>query len=315
MNGQSEKNAHYHGSWPSFLTTRDAKWRCLPIVALAATMFVATHIPARRQEAFAWSNAGTWDIQGKTVTIMIHMRESGSVFDLLRLRRSSDMAASLRARYVHPDSCRRATASATHRWTCVELTSSWTLDSLWMPHRSQRYVQAVANSGIDDDEANESPRLPLVAYSAEVDTSGLYSLDIHMLNGPPSSDSIWVNVIGGRLVNLGNCRSVVDGSVLVDAGNRKSRTKWDMAWHAGMYALLSAMTFRVAVLLQLNSFAVASLALGICIYGAVDEITQVAVGRKMSLSDWGCDVGGVLFAWYLVQRPRLTDLRMKRAPS
>ena len=93
---------------------------------------------------------------------------------------------------------------------------------------------------------------------------------------------------------------------------------WDKLWHflafAGLaYLACIAWTMQPHSALKLPQFGIVLLAFSL--YGALDEITQIPVGRTCELADWWADVFGTLTGVLLFIATSAVGRRIVRPPQ
>jgi hypothetical protein len=142
---------------------------------------------------------------------------------------------------VQAESYTRRVDSTTHTWAevGVETTAETAVSG-----QSGTYLQALSLYGADEGVVNESLAAPFVEFTVTVSQSGVYDLDVLMASLGVDSDSMWVSITTGTLVNTEGM-TTVDQAVLAESSasdgsfQRSDGGLWDL--EAGTHTIVVSM--------------------------------------------------------------------------
>jgi parallel beta-helix repeat protein len=176
----------------------------------------ALHVDTSTNGVFQSRNAGQWYLTAGTHTFRVSMRESGATIDSLQLSMPQVTPIS-GATEIQAESYSSRADANNHRWWAVNTEAPGVGSFSGATGPSQDYLQSLNLSAQNTTVGNLSPAGPDAEYTIQVVTPGVHSLQLRVAGIDSSSDSLWVTIPTGTLVDAqGNSLS---GTSLLVATN------------------------------------------------------------------------------------------------
>ena len=153
--------------------------------------------------AFATADAGKWRLPFGISTVRISMAESGAAIDSITVARSTDPTPLVGVTQIEAENASRLDAASGHDWFVVDADTAGVGSFTGASGPDGDYLQSLTTAGADSGAANTSPAGPTADFPIQVIDETTYLLRIKGAGPTFTSDSVWVEIIGGGIVNPG----------------------------------------------------------------------------------------------------------------
>ena len=165
----------------------------------------ALHVETNTRRAFEWLDAGVWDLPSGDYRVRVSMRESGTSIDALRME---PLTLTGPVVIQAEDMDRRADGTSLwdwqmHSWFIVDDETAGDGVFTGATGADNNYIQVLDTATELDTILGRvpAPAGVTVEYDLIITEGGVYDLDINAAGLSPTSDSLWVEIPGGILVD------------------------------------------------------------------------------------------------------------------